>query len=60
MDRQLLEKLLGSVREAGAVLRGRRKASRRIVVRSSGVRIIRERVRPSDVLLKKESRSWPE
>jgi putative transcriptional regulator len=39
----MFEELLGSVREAGAILRGRRKASRRVVIRSSGVRVIRER-----------------
>ena len=37
------EALLGSVREAGAILRGERKPSRRTVIRSSGVRVIRER-----------------
>jgi putative transcriptional regulator len=35
--------LLGSVREAGAILRGRQEPSRRTLVRSSGVRVIRER-----------------
>jgi putative transcriptional regulator len=40
---QMFEELLGSVREAGAILRGRQKPSRRIVIRASGVRIIRER-----------------
>jgi putative transcriptional regulator len=39
----MFEELLGSVREAGAILRGQQKASRRIVIRSSGVRVIRER-----------------
>ena len=39
----MFEELLGSVREAGAILRGRQKPSRRKVVRSSGVRVIRER-----------------
>ena len=43
MKRQMFEELLGSVREAGAILRGQQKASRRIVIRSSGVRVIRER-----------------
>ena len=43
MKRQMFEELLGSVREAGAILRGRKKASRRTVIRSSGVRVIRER-----------------
>jgi putative transcriptional regulator len=39
----MFEELLGSVREAGAILRGRQKPSRRIVIRPSGVRVIRER-----------------
>jgi putative transcriptional regulator len=43
MKKQMFEELLGSVREAGAILRGRKKPSRRVVVRSSGVRVIRER-----------------
>ena len=43
MKKQMFEELLGSVREAGAILRGQQKPSRRIVIRSSGVRIIRER-----------------
>jgi putative transcriptional regulator len=43
MKRQMFEELLGSVREAGAILRGQRKPSRRIVIRHSGVRVIRER-----------------
>ena len=43
MKKQMFEELLGSVREAGAILRGRRKPSRRVVIRASGVRVIRER-----------------
>jgi len=43
VKRQMFEELLGSVREAGAILRGQQKPSRRIVIRSSGVRVIRER-----------------
>jgi putative transcriptional regulator len=43
MKKKMFEELLGSVREAGAILRGRQKASRRIVIRASGVRDIRER-----------------
>jgi len=39
----MFEELLGSVREAGAILRGKQRPSRRAVIRSSGVRIIRER-----------------
>jgi len=35
---QMFEELLGSVREAGAILRGPRKPSRRIVIRSSSGR----------------------
>ena len=47
MKKQMFEELLGSVREAGAILRGRRKPSRRVVIQSSGVRVIRERTRLS-------------
>ena len=43
MRRQMFEELLGSVREAGAILRAEQKPSRRTVIRSSGVRVIRER-----------------
>ena len=43
MKKQMFEELLGSVREAGAILRGREKPSRRTVIGSSGVRVIRER-----------------
>ena len=43
MKKQMFEELLGSIREAGAILRGQQKPSRRTVVRSSGVRVIRER-----------------
>jgi putative transcriptional regulator len=43
VKRQSFEELLGSVREAGAILRGQQKPSRRIEIRSSGVRVIRER-----------------
>ncbi|MGD0302279.1 MAG: NadS family protein [Bryobacteraceae bacterium] len=43
MKKQMFEELLGSVREAGAILRGRQKASRRTVIRPSGIRGIRER-----------------
>jgi putative transcriptional regulator len=42
MKKGMFEELLGSVREAGAILRGHKKASRRIVISSSGVRAIRE------------------
>jgi putative transcriptional regulator len=43
MKKQMFQDLLGSVREAGAILRGEKKPSRRTVVRSSSVRVIRER-----------------
>lgn len=43
MRKQTFEELLGSVREAGAILRGQQEPSRRVVIRSSGVRVIRER-----------------
>ncbi len=43
----MFEELLGSVREAGAILRGQKTPSRRIVVGSSGVRAIRARTRLS-------------
>jgi putative transcriptional regulator len=39
----MFEELLDSVREGGAILLGERKAARRMVVGSSGVRVIRER-----------------
>jgi putative transcriptional regulator len=47
MKREMFEELLGSVREAGAILRGQKKPSRRIVIGSSGVRAIRERTQLS-------------
>ena len=43
MKKEMFEELLESVREAGAILQGRRKPSRRTVIRSSGIRDIRER-----------------
>ena len=46
MKEQMFEELVGSVREAGAILRGRQKPSRRIVIRSSGVL---ERTKPFKV-----------
>jgi putative transcriptional regulator len=47
VKKQMFEELLGSVREAGAILRGKKKPSRRVVVCSSAVRVIRERTRLS-------------
>jgi putative transcriptional regulator len=44
----MIEELLGSVREADAILRGRRKPSRRMVIRPSGIRDIRERTSLSE------------
>jgi len=43
VKKQMFEELLSGVREAGAILRGRKGASRRTVIRSSGVRVIREK-----------------
>lgn len=43
MKPTMFEGLLESVREGGSILRGRRKASRRFEVGSSGIRAIRER-----------------
>ena len=42
MKREMFEELVAGVREAGAILRGQKKPSRRIVIGSSGVRAIRE------------------
>jgi putative transcriptional regulator len=47
VKKQMFEELLGSVREAGAILRGNRKPSRRCVIQASSVRVIRERTRLS-------------
>ncbi len=47
MKAEMFEELLESVREGGAILGGRRKASRRFEVGSSGIRAIRERTRLS-------------
>jgi putative transcriptional regulator len=47
MKREMFEELLDSVREAGAILRGQKKPSRRIVIGASGVRTIRERTKLS-------------
>jgi hypothetical protein len=43
MKKEMFEELLGSVREAGAILRGQKKPPRRMAIGSSGVRAIRER-----------------
>jgi len=43
VKKRMFEELLGSVREAGAILRGRQRPSRRTIIRSPGVRVIRER-----------------
>ena len=47
MKKRMFEELLGSVREAGAILRGRKKPARRTVVGPSGIRAIRQRTRLS-------------
>jgi hypothetical protein len=38
MKKQMFEELLGSLREGGAILRGQKKPSRRILIRKSEVR----------------------
>jgi putative transcriptional regulator len=43
MKEKMFEELLGSVREAGAILRGQKKPARRTVIGPSGIRAIRER-----------------
>lgn len=43
MKRQMFEELLGSVREAGAIIRRGQAPSRRTIIGASGVRVIRER-----------------
>ena len=43
MKKDMFEELLGSIREAGAILHGQKTPSRRIVIRSSDVRAIRQR-----------------
>ena len=43
MKAKMFEELLESVREGGAILRGRRKPSRRFELQSTGIRAIRER-----------------
>ena len=43
MKRRMFDQLLQSVKDGGAILRGERKAARRIVVGSPEVRAIRER-----------------
>lgn len=47
MKREMFEELLDSVREAGTILRGQKKPSRRVVIGASGIRTIRERTKLS-------------
>jgi putative transcriptional regulator len=47
MKKDMFEELLDSVREAGSILRGEKKASRRIAIGASGVRTIREKTKLS-------------
>ena len=47
MKKRMFEELLGSVREAGAILRGRKKPARRTVMGPSAIRAIRQRTRLS-------------
>jgi len=50
MKKELFEELLGSIREAGAILRGQKKPSRGIVVSGPGVRSVREPARRNRIL----------
>ena len=43
MKKQMFEELMGSVREAGEILRGQKTPARRSVIGSSAVRVIRQR-----------------
>jgi putative transcriptional regulator len=43
MKKRMFDDLIGSVREAGAILRGQKKPTRRKTIEPPGVRIIRER-----------------
>jgi len=47
MKREMFEELLETVREGGAILRGQKKPSRRVVIGASGVRTIRQRTKLS-------------
>jgi len=47
MKASVLDKLIESVRDGGAILRGEKKASRRYAIEASGVRAIRETTTPS-------------
>lgn len=47
MKKEMFEELLDSVREAGAILRGEKKPSRRTAIGASGVRTIREKTKLS-------------
>jgi hypothetical protein len=43
MKATMFDELLESVREGGSILRSKKKPSRRLGIRSSGIRAIRER-----------------
>ncbi len=47
MKSKMFDELLQSVREGGAILRGQSKAPRRLEIRPSGIRAIRERTKLS-------------
>jgi len=47
MDKNLFEKLIASIQEAGAIARGEAKPSRRFVVEDQDVKAIRENLRLS-------------
>ncbi len=43
MKKKMFDQLVGSVREAGAILRGHKKPARRFVIGASGIKAIRQR-----------------
>ena len=43
MKAKMFDELLGSIREGGAILQGKKKPSRRFVIGAAGVRMIREK-----------------
>lgn len=47
MKANMFDELLESVREGGAILRGRKKPSRRFAIEAAGVRAIREKTKLS-------------
>src|SRR5579872_2296955 len=43
MKAKMFDELLGSIREGGAILRSKKKPSRRLAIKAAGVRTIREK-----------------